>query len=81
MKKNKLHCIFNVGHKLQKICLKAIKQEALDPVKTVSHYSSVDEITHRMYLIDKIHESQIALINGQTIRLVEMGKEMQLWKN
>lgn len=59
--------------------MKTIKEEALHAIETLPDDTPIDDIMYRLYVIDKIHRGQEAVLNGQTLTTEELEKEMQTW--
>ena len=59
--------------------MKSIKEEAFHAIATLPDNTSIDDIMYRLYVIDKIHKGQMAILNGDTISSEELEKEMQTW--
>lgn len=59
--------------------IQSIKQEAMNAISKLPDNASIDDIVYRLYVIDKIKNSQEAVKNGKTISSENLKKEVQSW--
>nr|VFJ57531.1 MAG: hypothetical protein BECKFW1821A_GA0114235_107211 [Candidatus Kentron sp. FW]VFJ62834.1 MAG: hypothetical protein BECKFW1821B_GA0114236_107711 [Candidatus Kentron sp. FW] len=59
--------------------MQAVKQEALDTISALPDDTDLDEIMHRLYVLDRIHKGQEAIERGDIISGEELEREIQSW--
>lgn len=57
----------------------SIKQEAINAITSLPETASIEDIMHRLYVIDKVHEGLDDIKNGKVITSEELEKEIQSW--
>ena len=55
------------------------KQDALETIGKLPDDADMDEIMHRLYVLDKIRKGQKAADQGKTITSEELKREIDTW--
>jgi hypothetical protein len=59
--------------------MKRLKQEALNVISKMPDTAEIDDIMHRLYVIDKVRKGREAVRRGETISIEDLKKEMESW--
>jgi hypothetical protein len=55
------------------------KQEALETIGKLPDDADMDEITYRLYVLDKVRKGQKAVEDGRTITSKDLKSEIETW--
>jgi hypothetical protein len=56
-----------------------LKQKSLRAISRLPDKVNVDEIMYRLYVIDKVKKGKDAIINGKSITIENLKKEIKKW--
>jgi hypothetical protein len=57
----------------------SLKQKSLRAISRLPDKASVDEIMYRLYVIDKVKKGKDAIINGKSLTVENLKKEIKKW--
>ncbi|WP_426994319.1 hypothetical protein [Methylomonas sp. CM2] len=57
----------------------SLKQEALESLRHLPDDADIDEIMHRLYVIDKLRKSRETVEKGEVISHEELKREIEQW--
>jgi len=57
----------------------SLKQEALESLRHLPDDADIDEIMHRLYVIDKLRKSRETIEKGEVISHEELKREIEQW--
>lgn len=55
------------------------KQDALDTIGQMPDDADMDEIMYRLYVLDKVRQGQVAVIQGRTTDSDDLKREIDTW--
>jgi hypothetical protein len=56
-----------------------LKQKSLRAISRLSDKAGVDEMMYRLYVIDKVKKGKDAIINGKSLTIENLKKEIKKW--
>jgi hypothetical protein len=56
-----------------------LKQEALESLQRLPDDADIDEIMYRLYVIDKLRKSRVAIERGEVISHEDLKREIEQW--
>ena len=56
-----------------------LKYEALESLTHLPDDADIDEIMYRLYVIDKLRQSRVAIEQGQVIAHEDLKREIEQW--
>jgi len=56
-----------------------IKQEAIHAIENLPDTANFEEIMYRLYVLEKIHQGQTAISNGNVKTIDELKREVANW--
>ena len=56
-----------------------IKQEAIHAIENLPDAANFEEIMYRLYVLEKIHQGQTAISNGNIKKIDELKREVANW--
>ena len=56
-----------------------IKQEAINAIESLPDAVNFEEIMYRLYVLEKVHQGQTAILNGNIKNLAELKQEAANW--
>jgi hypothetical protein len=59
--------------------MESLKQEALNVISKMPDTAEIDDIMHRLYVIDKVRKGREAVRRKETISIEDLKKEMESW--
>ncbi|MBF0540752.1 MAG: hypothetical protein HQK91_04800 [Nitrospirae bacterium] len=59
--------------------METLKEKAINSISKLPESADIDDIMYRLYVIDKVRKGQEAILNGQTIFIESLEKELNSW--
>ncbi|UCE52703.1 MAG: hypothetical protein JSV31_26175 [Desulfobacterales bacterium] len=59
--------------------MESLKQEAINVISKMPDTAEIDDIMHRLYVIDKVRKGREAVKRGEVVSIEELKKEIESW--
>ena len=59
--------------------METLREEAINIISKMPDSASIDNITYRLYVIDKVRKGREAIQQGDSISIEKLKGEMELW--
>ncbi|MDZ7695888.1 MAG: hypothetical protein U5R49_02815 [Deltaproteobacteria bacterium] len=59
--------------------METLREEAINVISKMPDSASIDDIMHRLYVIDKVRKGRQAIKEGDSIPVQDLEKEIESW--